>query len=105
MLSKYQLIRLVVSFMITVITSIEDLAANYRELVGNCEGSQDQALVAAALSAIAGKTVSAEKLKNAVIILKEALTLKANTGGAIKRKIEADYNKTNPDSKINFLFF
>ena len=70
---------------------VEEMAAKYRELVDEFE-ADDPALVQAVISAICpkqtNKNIDSEKIEKAIEILNEALTLKANSGGAIKRKIE-----------------
>ena len=70
---------------------VEEMAGKYRELVDEYE-ADDPALISAVISAISpkqtNKNIDSEKIELAIEILSEALTLKANVGGAIKRKIE-----------------
>jgi hypothetical protein len=76
------------------------MAFKYRELV--CEYEvDDPALVSAVISAIApletNKNIDSEKIELAIEILNSALTLKANVGGAIKRKVEEALKLMNPE--------
>ena len=70
---------------------VEEMAGKYRELVSECE-VDDPALISDVISAICtketNKNIETEKIELAIEILKKALTLKANVGGAIKRKVE-----------------
>ena len=68
------------------------MAGKYRELV--CEYEvDDPALISDVINAISpqetNKNVDSEKIKLAIEILNSALLLKANVGGAIKRKVES----------------
>ena len=70
---------------------VEEMARKYRELVDEYE-VDDPALVDAVINALCpketNKNIEIEKIELAIEILNEALLLKANVGGAIKRKIE-----------------
>jgi hypothetical protein len=78
---------------------VEEMARKYRELVDEYE-VDDPALVEAVINAICpkqtNKNIDSEKIELAIEILNSALTLKANSGGAIKRKVEEALKLMNP---------
>ena len=71
---------------------VEEMAGKYRELVCEYE-ADDPALISTVINAICplktNKNIDSEKIELAIEILNSALTLKANVGGAIKRKVES----------------
>ena len=78
---------------------VEEMARKYRELVDEYE-VDDPALISAVINAISckekNKNIESEKIELAIEILNEALTLKANVGGAIKRKVEEALKLMHP---------
>lgn len=79
---------------------VEEMAGKYRELV--CEYEvDDPALISTIINAICplstNKNIDSEKIELAIEILNSALLLKANVGGAIKRKVEEALKLMNPE--------
>ena len=78
---------------------VEEMARKYRELVDEYE-VDDSALIEAVINAInceqTNKNIDSEKIELAIEILNEALLLKANVGGAIKRKVEEALKLMHP---------
>lgn len=62
---------------------VEEIAANYRELISDYDDPNDPKLITEVL-----KAVSSSSNQPAIEILLEAKKLKANAGGAIKSKID-----------------